>query len=467
VAIEADSLSDQLFVSLKREKKANKFKARGEKVTVLSDTLWKYLAAQKGSTLEVSEGDSVKAIEAFNAGAKNLQELARLEKSAKKGISEEAVKVELLKLLQSARKNFEKAVVLNPFDLETRSWLARVYQSLAVRFLDENNHKKTVKVLENLTRLEKGEHTLFARLAESYYALEDWESAHRNFVKAEEVLRQARGLDFTERDYTQDVPLDTSALFYYVYYQGDTESKMHLADEALTSLRRAMTYASTEQEKADIQSYIDWINWDDGNIKGMEWRDKFMSLQAEGNYKEAAKGFRKLIPILKTRRAIDEIVWRLAILEFQYLDKKDDGIDRLKHVVLLAPKDENGAPVDSTYTKYFNSYGIMSHNMGLEYYSKNRKIAFTYFKQAVAIDWEQKAKSYLEIAKLSRNNPKAVIESCESALAASQQLNQNEQMQVYQLLVEAFKRLGEFDKARTYFAQWIDLRKSLRRSSSR
>jgi len=467
VAAAADSVADNLFVSIDREQRAETHKRLGKRSTVQSDTLWKYLASELEPSFKVSQNDSMQAIQAFNAGAKNLQELAQLEQGPEKNSSPGFFKIRMQSLLEEASKNFERALVLNPFDLETKSWLARVYQSLAVRFLDDDNHKMAIKILENLTRLEKGEHALFARLAESYYALEDWEPANYHFAEAEAVLRNTVGLDFSSASDVENAALDSSALFYYVYYQGDTEIKMHQSERGILSLKRALTYASSEKEKADIQSYLDWINWDDGNVQAVEMRDKYLALQEQGKYREAAAGFLKLTPQLRTRRAIDETVWRLAVLEFQYLDRKNEGIDRLKHVVHLAPKDQHGAPGDTTYKKYFNSYGIMCHNLGLENFNKNRKFAFTYFQQAVAIDWESRAKSYLEMAKLSRNNPKVVMENCRQALLAAEQLDRNEQLQAYQLMVEALKRSGQFDQARAYYTKWVALQRNNLRSSTR
>lgn len=459
VAARADSMADDLFVSIDREQRAETHKRIAKKSSAKSDTLWKYLANELDPSFRVSGQDSVASIAAFNAGAKNLQALAQLESSDQKESQPSAYKIEMQKLLEEARANFERALVLNPFDLETKSWLAQVYQSLAVRFLDDRNHKQAVDILENLVRLEKGEHSLFARLGESYYALKDWEAAHDNFALAESVLLESAGLDFEMQDSPQPA-IDNAALFYYVYYQGDTEIKLRDAQRGIQNLQRALTYASNDKERADIQSYIEWINWDDGNVQAVELRDQYLALQEQGKHNEAARGFLKLIPELRTRRAIDEIVWRLAALEFQFLDRKNEGIDRLKHVVQLAEKNASGAPVDSTYKKYFNSYGIMCHNLGLENYNKNRKFAFAYFQQAVAVDWENRPKSYLELAKLSRNNPKMVMENCRQALSAPGQLDQNEQMQAYQLMVEALKRTGQFDQARTYYAEWVNLQKT-------
>lgn len=461
VAASADSAADQLFVSLEQEKRSDSFKALGKRRTARSDTLWRALANELEPGYRVNGQDSVRSIEAFNRGARRLQELAQLEQS-----TAQLQKAEVQRLLLEARKSFERAVMLNPFDLEARSWLARVYQTLASRFLDENNHKKAVGVLEGLTRIEKGEHTLFARLAEAYYAMEAWESAYTNFAQAEIVMRSAAGLDFSdEMAGLQEAAVDTSALFYYVYYQGDAQIKMHQAERGLSNLNRALTYASTEQERADIRSYIDWINWDDGNTRAVELRDKYIALQEQGKYSEAARGFLKLIPQLRTRTAIDETIWRLAVLEFQHLERKNEGIDRLKHVIKLAQKDGAGAPLDTTYQRYFDSYGVMCHNLGLENIRKNRKFAFMYFNQSVAIAWENRAKSYLEIAKLSRNNPKAVIEACTNVLAHPEQLDAREQMQTYQLMVEAFKRTGRFDEARKYYSAWMKLQSGDRRAS--
>ena len=459
VAVQADSIADGLFVSLDREGKADRLKLVGKSRASQSDTLWKYLSSQPDATLKATGSDSSRAIEAFNAGARNLQELAKLKQAAGSPVQAERMK----RLLLEAKANFERAVILNPFDLEIKSWLARVYQTLAVRLLDDKNHKRAAKVLERLVRIERGEHSLYARLGEAYYAMKEWESANQNFAMAEAVMRETAGLDFNLEQ--NDQQLDPKTLFYYVYYQGDTEIKMHQSARGLATLNRSLQYATSDEEKADIKNYLDWINWDNGNIPAVELRDKLLALQDKEDYQAAAAGFEKLMSMLKTKQAIDETRWRLAVLEFQFLNRRGRGIDRLAGVVKAASKDSDGAPLDSTYQQYFDSYGVMCHNLGVETVKKNRKVAFTYFKQAVAISWENRAKSFLELAKLSRNKPAAVISNCEKALSDSNKLDSREQMQAYQLLVEALKRSGKFKEARTYYTQWMALRSADRRVS--
>lgn len=462
IAAHADSLADRLFVSLNRETRSDQYIKLGQAKTSKSDTLWKYLSNDIDDALQVSSEDKAKAVEAFNQGAVRLQELAQLDQSAE----DVQTRGRIRRLLVDGQNHFEKAVILNPFDVEARSWLARVYQTLAVRFADEQDNKRSAAVLENLLQMEKGEHALFARLAETYYAMEEWFNAYKNFKTAETVLNATAELDFSaDAEMMQRAELDPSTMFYYVYYQGDSQIKLHRAEAGLVDLKRAMEFASTEKEKADIQNYMDWVNWDDGNTKAVEKRDELIALLDKEEHHKAAKGFLQLIPQLKTRRAIDEIVWRLAVLEFQFLERQNEGVDRLKQVVKLTPQDASGAPLDSTYRKYFDSYGVMCHNLGLENMKKNRKFAFMYFQQAAAVDWENRAKSYLEIAKLSRNNAKVAIKSCEGALAHPEQLDSAEQMQLYQLLVEGYKRSGRFNDARKYYAQWMQMRQQNRRAS--
>ncbi len=462
VAMRADTLANDLFVSLLREQRSDRLKSAAKNKTSQSDTLWKYLSNDFGPEFEVSQQNKARAVEAFNKGAVSLQKLSQLDQ----GTQDALTKIKIEEYLKAAQMDFENAIVFNPFDLETRSWLARVYQSLAARFLDDKNHKKAVNVLENLLRIERGEHALFARLAETYYAIENWPAAHHGFQMAESVMRGAAGLDFSEEAvYGAEAPLDTAALFYYAYYQGDTEIKMHKAEKGLISLNRALKYAASEKERSDVLSYIDWIDWDDGNTRAVEKRDEYLALIDAGEYNKAAKGFLQLMPNLRTRRAADEVRWRLAVLEFQHLQRQNKGIDRLKDVIKFAAKDAAGAAVDTSYQRYFDSYGVMCHNLGLENIRKNRRFAFMYFQQAVAIQWENRAKSYLEIGKMSRNNPDVVIKNCESVLKQPDQLDSREQMQTYQLLVEALKRRGKFNEARRYYAAWMQLRNGTRRAS--
>lgn len=448
IAALADSMASELFVSIKDEQEATELKERGKNKVVEGDTLWKYLAMGKDSSdFTVSPEDSLASIETFNKAGLKLQEAMA---EAQKG-EDEAIKAKAFALLDEARVIFEQAVVLNPFDLETKSWLAKVYEQLASRFLQKENREKAIDVLEKLVRLNKGEHILYARLGENYSKINNWDAACINFAKAEKVMLD---LAFMAEP-------DTNRLFYYAYYQGVSQAKLYNADSSLYHFERALSFPITEQNRQIVQSYIDWINWDDGNIPASENRDELLNLVSNDEYKKAGKGFEKLIPSLKTQTAINEIQWRLSVIEFQNLEKEEQGLNRLASVKRLIDIDENGHPLDSLDQRYSDSYGAMCHNMALKFTKTNRRIALQYFLQAIDFPWESQAKSLLELSKLSKNNPDKVLQYCSVAKENANQLTSDEMLQVYQLLIEAYKRKDLPNDARQIYNESITFKNKI------
>jgi len=449
----ADSMSSELFVSIKEEQEATELKEEGKNKVAEGDTLWKYLAMEKDSSdVNVSVEDSLTSIETYNRAALKIQE-AYTERQ--KG-QDEAITAKVFALLDEARIILEQAVVLNPFDLETKSWLAKVYEQLATRFLQQENYQKAIDILKKLVRLNKGEHVLYARLGENYSKIENWDLAFINFAKAEKVMLDLAFM--TEPD--------TNRLFYYAYYQGVTQAKLDNADSSLYHFERALLFPVTEQNKQIVQSYIDWINWDDGNIPASENRDVLLEYVNNSEYKEAGKGFEKLIPSLKTQKAINEIQWRLSVIEFQNLEKEEQGLNRLAAVKRLIDVDETGYPLDSLDQRFFDSYGAMCHNMALKFTKKERRTALQYFLQAIDFPWESRAKSLLELSKLSINDPDKVLEYCLEAKVNADQLTYDEIQQVHQLLISAYKSKGLFNDARRIYNESEALKKKMQGEGS-
>ncbi|MBN1351372.1 hypothetical protein JXJ21_18285 [candidate division KSB1 bacterium] len=462
VAAKADSMVDSLFVGIKRQKAARNLSDEARKKMDQSDSLWNLVNARMKEEGSISKADKERAIEAYNKGAKKIQEIVKVRSGQIDSLNREIINSQIFELLQEAQEAFEASLQLNPFDRETRIWLARVYENIANRFQDTKKYENAVITLKNLIRVNKGEPELYYRLGINYLFLKQWAEAHQNFKNAEEMLLQTAfmqldSLPESEVDIQhvmESVPVDTNKLFHYIYFQADTEAKMYKAQAALTSLSRALKIAPSQKEVDEINKYVEWIKWDDGNILASEKKDFYDDLYLQGKYEKASKGYKKLLKELKTQRTRDQVNWTIAMIEFQYLDHKEDGISRLMNVVKGTLKNDKGAPIDTSYKRYFADYGIMCHNMGIEYLDKNPKIAYTYLQQAVFIDSPIRGKSYLELAKLSRNNPAETIEKCQKALEPLNQLTLEDKIQVYQLLVEGYKKRGEIEKAKEYFVKW-------------
>jgi len=462
VAAISDSLVDSLFASPENVQKAKELTIQGKQRFDRSDSLWSLIESKKDSQRHISDEERTRAKALKKKGAKKIEEAFTLRTTQIDSVNRETIRAEVFALLEESQRLFEASLVNNPFDEETKTWLARVYEMMANRFQNAKKYEQAVHILKGLVRMNRGQPQLYFRLGMNYWFLKEWERAYENFRQAENLLVAitplridsviADSLELLQK--MNSVPVDTNQLFSYIYFQADTKAKLYDADAALALLNRALEIARTVAEREDIISYINWIRWDDGNIRASELNDYYAQLESYGQYDEAAKGFKKLLKVLKTNRTKDQINWRISLLEFEYLNQQEQGIDRLAKVIRKTPKDTIGAPLDSTYKRYFKDYGIMGYNMGIRNVVDRPKVAFMYFKQSVTIDCPIRGKSYLELAKLSVNNPRESVEMCHQALEFSEDLTIKEKSQAYRLLVEGYKRQGNIEKAKEYFVKW-------------
>jgi hypothetical protein len=222
---------------------------------------------------------------------------------------------------------------------------------------------------------------------------------------------------------------------------------MHDATAALAFLHDAKQSTHSAEKRSELNHYIEWINWDDGNIRAVEERDAIYELYKQGEFKDANNRYKKLLNILTTQRTRNLVNWKIALIDFSILNRKKDAIQRMYDVVHNLP-----AKQDSMSSVYLNDYGSMCYALGIEFAQrKEYKYAYTYFLQAVDVPWSGQGKSALELAKLSVADPMLTISHCEHALQLRDSLDENEMNQLYQLLVNAYKSNGEFALARSYF----------------
>lgn len=469
IAIKVVTVAKELFVPWPQQQSAQQKADSAKSKVEQSNKLWEALSANEDS-LNITAGDTVLAIQKYNEGAERLKQVSSLQKEI--NANEDQIRQQILAHLEGSRAGFEEAIMLNPFDRNTRLWLARVYQMLARRFLSAKHWQKAAEVLENLVRMEAGQHGLYGRLGQCYLSLKKWDDALRNFQKAESVLRDTAifGVPDDQPIDTQTigVAIDSSALFIYVYNQAESNIRLYRADSALAHLDRAFNLARNEDDRATVKATIDWVEWDDGNIAASEIRDSLLTLTDEKQYMAAANGFHNLLPNLRTDQTQREINWRLAILEYSFLDKQAQALNRMQQVVNFYAQDSTGtASEDTLKNQYYMSYGTMCHNRGLKALREKKLLeALAYFKQSVSVPWEQRVKSHLEIAKLSINNPERASEAARLALAHREPLSIQEQLDALRLLIESLKRLGDFEEATKYFHEYRQLLKQVDRNAT-
>jgi len=487
VAVRALTLVDTAFVSVEEEEKAEHLLDLGKREFTESDTLnslKKILELAQDSTLQVTADDSAKAITHLNLAFGHYEEVEKLFDSyLEGGRTTKSLGEEILERLTDAREATIQAIQYNPFDMDARLLLSVIYRFLARIFGDEENYHAAIRVLNELIDMDRGDHSLYYELGYNHYQVQGWEEALSAFQRAEELLYENAGLEdpalhagetspmtggeIPGEGFTS-VPVDTATLLNYVWYQADCQTRLYRTDEAVGSYRRALALAESDEDREELQGSIDWILWDDGNIRNVEARDSIIRVEREGDYIAVRKAYSELLPELSRETAIDEVDWKIATIDYQFLDEKNMGIERLRSLIDRAIKrgivNQQGVVTDasSPYVNYVNDYGIMCFNLGMDYLTgkQRRREAFAYFLQATEVEWRNRGSSFVELLKLASNNPGMTITYGEQALENN--LSQEERIYVLRQLTNAYKRKGsraDFEKARYYFNEWKRLAK--------
>jgi tetratricopeptide (TPR) repeat protein len=181
-------------------------------------------------------------------------------------------------------------------------------------------------------------------------------------------------------------------------------------------------------------------------------RDSAAELASQEKFVEADKIYSALInKILRTKRAKDDIAWDYASIEYYRLNRRASAIARLDDVMKTIQKDEIDAPVDTSYRNYFENYGAMCHNLGVDTMRVDRRLAYGYFERATAIYWSGRGKSYAFMAELTQSNADLAIKNGENALKFRDQLTAEQLKNVYKFLVDGYRSKRQMDKARDYF----------------
>jgi tetratricopeptide (TPR) repeat protein len=467
VAARADSLTLGLFVPLESERKAQQLSNQAGAHWSASDSLWAILDSAKVGRKTVTKEDSVQAEQHTKSGDAEVKHAAKLVQEFDK-TQERQLIIQASFHLDQARKALEKSVQLDPFNKSTQNLLALVYRTIATRFPHEMNYDKALHIWGTLIRLEPGEYKYHYKLAETYFLKQQWSEALDNFQKTEDNLlatAEVSPLRVNDPSKPVNAVIDSTTLFYSVWYQGQCASRLLNAEQALHHLKRAWNLTPAKANRSAIESTIAWINWDDGNIRASVMLDTATALvnradrlaeqgsltEAKKYYKRATEVQEDMLSIIKTTHARHETEWTLAYIEYTHLNRQAAAVNRLLSIVESMPKDSLGAPLDSTYRNYFDTYGTMCHNLGVDEQDTDRRLAYTYFLQATTIHWQGRAKSFLALADLSSSNPKQMVEYGERALALSAQLAADELLRLHKLLVDGYRRLREVNKARYYF----------------
>lgn len=419
--------------------------------SISSDSLWTWYQSISDSALSISAEDSIAAykllLSGFKLAKQALETNQTYESDIRKGQESKISTPGLIQMFEDAVIALESSIRLNPRDARTRNNLKLLYPRMIRLYNREKNTQRAIQTYKALLIADRPKSTYYQNLGMLCYTLKNWTDARNYFNQAIDV----------ELD-TVWTAVDTTLLYNSFNYRGQTEIKLNLPFKAIQSLDYARRLAPNEETKNRLKSQIDWIEWDDGNIRASEMWDSLKVIESGKHYSEAHAGYLKLLDILYTKRAQDYINSRIASLDFWALERKKPGIERLYQVVETIPVSSNGAAVDSSYNNYLTSYSRMCYDMGIECIKNNeRKQAFIYFTQATVFKWPFIGRSYMRLAELAGLDYKRAITYCQQALTYRENLSESEQKKLYQYLHQFNFQAGNFDEAEKWYVKFLQI----------
>ena len=416
------------------------------KLADIDTTLWKYLSANDRSAWTISQEDSLKAIrEYFMNGAKIFRQFMDEYNKIQKGrLALDEALPKLIQLLEDVKDYFEQAIKINPFDPNIRRGITAVYANLEGYYARKKDDVKQLQMIKNLLvlgpeRLRRID--LLNRAGNIYFKYKLWNNAKINFQNAVAAIFEG-----------EESEIDSSRLFNNIYLRGLSQLRLYEDEPALTSFRYARMIAPNDQFYNNLTGYIDFINWDGGNIRASEKYRDAQNLFRERKFDQAEQAYLNLIDMIKTEKAKNQAQRDLARIQFTYLNKRDQAIDRLWHVVVSHPLDsKTGIAIDSTMKNYWEIYSQMCLNLGIDYFNTNKKYSFAYLLKASQVESPVRGKAYLNLAMSSTGIPSICLGFCNQALKYRDQLNSEEQKLLYDTLYKAYSMQGNFDEALTWF----------------
>ena len=367
--------------------------------------------------------DTVKALEAFNAGADAFNRMS------------EADSLQALKLLEEAAERFEQALDADAFDDEASRWLARVYEILAERFRRENAIQDQLRVLHRLVARNQDRHDYIVLLA----AAQEQQQTKEAGIAAGALWERAALVLLDDVDIGLIQAPDSAVLFAYhirasrAFVQSDHSL---LAQE---SLNRARSWQRTAEERALVHADSVWLAWDESNLSARKRFDVLLN-EVAGNPGVAVEGLTELLADVHERGARIDVRHQLALAHYAS-GAEEHAAESMR--VLVTEEPGRQALVDD--------YAVMTYNLAQTLrQAGDLERALAYLLQSASLNAPTAARAAFDASILLRNNLDAAIKYARMAEARIDALGGSERNALTRYLAELYRRSGDRERAKVY-----------------
>lgn len=418
VALAARRKAERLFVDIAREAYADSLFKTADDYLKITQDLYRGLEVRK-QALEEKRRQVIELLKKKEAeGTQSLQDQRQQQKTLEQ-IQEDSLTVVIVTSLFDYYLDFcdqilHQGIELNPFDLRGWQYLGICGWNRSVIFGDTTGHRQALQALQKILDFDRGIASIYKEIGKNYCRLKKWQQAYDYLYKAKTIYLITSAFDnptatMPEQYAKLNLPphVDPQIYYDYLFYKGQAEMWLYMADSALATFAQAHALAPTKDDADVINDYVtNWIKWDDGNIYAAEQRFIIEDSLRRGNFAWAKSAYLRLIPQLRTPRARHYITWRLARTEYDFLEQKQAAADRLYNLVIEADTSKGKAsiyhpPADSMYKLYFKNAGEILYALGQEYMRLGiRDDARVCFAKDTTIEWSGRIKALLPLAQL-------------------------------------------------------------------
>ena len=418
IAFNSKIKAERLFVDTKRENKADSLNKYFSDYLKITEELFGRLEERKQEFREIRQ-EFLELTKSFDAQKTLTLEQRRKYEKTFEQIAEDSLTISIVTslldyYLEYCSEHFKQAYDLNPYNLNSLDYIAICNSDRGLIFKDTLANRDAIETRMKVLDHNKGVASVYKGIADSHFILEEWKKAYEYFFKAHQIYVITSIFDNPEPDTSDwfkkgNIPfyVDTEKYYEYLYWKGRAEIKVHEADSALATFEKALYLAPSKADSSNINFLVkEWILWDDGNIYAAEQKSIIIDSLRQGNYEWAKNAFIRLLPQLKTKKARDNIIWRLARVEYPFLDQAESAADRLYNLVVNADTSKEKSniykpPADSLYKVYFKDCGTLLFGLGDKYRDEGfHQKAKQFYVKDTTFEWSGRGKVFLPLSQL-------------------------------------------------------------------